>query len=97
MKRTICALLLACLSAAAHAQTWPTKPIRIVVNQSPGGAADILARVIAQKAAEPLGQSILVENRSGGGGTIVSGRVSVVLFPSGEVTSTVSVRRPFDE
>ncbi len=74
--RIPCFLAMALGLAAANAQTYPTKPIRIVVNQSPGGAADILARLIAQKATDPLGQTILVENRSGGGGTIGAGWIA---------------------
>jgi tripartite-type tricarboxylate transporter receptor subunit TctC len=68
------------LSAAAQAQTYPNKPIRLVVSQAPAGAADILARLIAPKTAQGLGQTILVENRSGGGGTI--GTASVARAPA---------------
>lgn len=54
----------------ARAQTWPNRPIRIVVPFPPGGAGDPLSRSIGQRLGEQLGQSFVVENRGGGGGTI---------------------------
>jgi tripartite-type tricarboxylate transporter receptor subunit TctC len=53
-----------------HAQTFPTKPVRLVVPQTPGGASDALARIMAQKLSEKWGQSVVVENRAGAGGNI---------------------------
>ena len=55
---------------AAFAQAWPAKPIRLMVPFPPGGSTDIVARIVAQKLGERLGQSIVIENRGGGGGTI---------------------------
>jgi tripartite-type tricarboxylate transporter receptor subunit TctC len=54
----------------AHTETYPTKPVRVVVGFSPGGSADILARVIGQKLTEDLGRQFIVDNRAGAGGTI---------------------------
>ena len=54
----------------AHAQTFPTKPVRIVVPQTPGGASDALARIVGQKLSEKWGQPVVIENRAGAGGNI---------------------------
>ncbi len=57
-------------AASATAQAWPAKPIRLMVPFPPGGSTDIVARIVAQKLSERLGQSIVIENRGGAGGTI---------------------------
>ena len=60
----------AALVASAGVQAYPDKAIRIIVPYAPGGASDILARVLAQKLAERWGQPITVENKAGSGGTL---------------------------
>lgn len=55
---------------ALHAQAWPAKPIKVIVNFPPGGAADQLARLIGQPLSEALGQSVVIENRAGANGNI---------------------------
>ena len=59
-----------CAAAGASAQTYPVKPIRIIVPQLPGDACDTFARVLGQKMGERLGQQFLVDNRPGASGTI---------------------------
>lgn len=54
----------------AHAQSYPVKPIRMIVPFSPGGSLDLVARMLAKTASPELGQQIIVENRAGAGGTI---------------------------
>ena len=62
------AALGASASALAQATKYPTKPIRIIVPYAPGGGADIVARIIAQKMSETFHQSVVIDNRAGAGG-----------------------------
>jgi tripartite-type tricarboxylate transporter receptor subunit TctC len=64
------ACLLALAAPLAQAQAYPTKPVKIIAGFPPGGAADLLARVVGDKLSAALGQSFVVENRPGAGGTI---------------------------
>jgi tripartite-type tricarboxylate transporter receptor subunit TctC len=59
-----------CFASQAFAQPYPSRPIRLIVPNPPGGGVDILARSIGQPLAERLGQAVVVENRAGAGGTI---------------------------
>ncbi|HEX2198540.1 MAG TPA: tripartite tricarboxylate transporter substrate binding protein [Burkholderiales bacterium] len=58
-------VLLACFAAAAHAQSWPSKPVRIVVAYPPGGGIDVMARQIAERLTPGWGQPVVVENKPG--------------------------------
>jgi len=72
------AVAIACLLAAplAAAQSWPSKPIRLMVPFPPGGSTDIVARIVAQKMGERLGQPMVIENRGGAGGTLGTAQVA---------------------
>ena len=97
-----CALVLA---GAAHAQQWPSNPVRVIVNVAPGGVADRTARLLAPRLQESLGQPVVVENRGGGEGYIGSEAVAraapdgyTLLFsPGGSIMTTPHiVRKDFD-
>ena len=66
----ICGLLSLVLTAPANAQSYPNKPVRVVVPYPPGGPTDIVARVLFQQVSEATGQQFLVDNRAGAGGNI---------------------------
>src|SRR4051812_48560761 len=68
--RAFFTLIAALCASAAYAQSFPSKPIRLIVPLEPGGAVDIAARMIAPRMGENLGQPIIIENRGGAAGQI---------------------------
>ena len=77
--RGLCGLALflgLALGGAAHAQSFPARPIRVVVPFGPGGSSDVVARIVVDGAAEALGQPLVIENVPGAGGNIGTARVA---------------------
>jgi tripartite-type tricarboxylate transporter receptor subunit TctC len=78
MQRLIVAIALTVSAgiAGAHAQTFPSRPITIVVPFPPGGSTDVVARIMAERMRPVLGQPVIIENVGGAGGSIAVGRVA---------------------
>ena len=81
-------------STLVHAQSWPQKPVRVLIPFPPGGATDIIGRIIAQKLSETWGQAIVIDNRGGAAGNIAGAEVAkaapdgyTLFFTSGSVVT----------
>jgi len=106
MKRAVVVLIaMACALSAAQAQNYPSRTVRIVVPIAPGGAADILSRVIAQKLYESWGYVVQVDNRPGAGGIIGSDLVAkappdgytlLMAFTSHVTNPSLQPKLPYD-
>ena len=72
----ICTIALIAWTAPASAQTYPARSITVIVPFPAGGPSDVVARIVAEHMGHPLGQTLLIENVGGAGGTIGSGRVA---------------------
>ena len=111
MKRicgVLCGLTVAAFTAAAVAQDFPTKPLRIVVPFPPGGTTDVVARLVAQRFTESMRQPVVVDNRGGAGGALGADIVAKsapdgytllmanITFPLSSVAQTLAKRSPFD-
>lgn len=91
--------------AQAPAQDWPTRPVRMLVGFGPGGGTDIIARMVAQPLSEQLGQSVIIENKPGAGGTLAAHTVAraapdgytVFVMNNGHAVSAAMYKQlPFD-
>ncbi len=78
MKKIVVLVAFAAFAActAASAQTWPSRPITLVVPFPPGGSTDVTARILGEHMRQALGQPVLIENVGGAGGSIGVGRVA---------------------
>ena len=78
MRKPIAAVVLALFAgiAAAQAQNFPTRPITLIVPFPPGGSTDTAARILGERMRQPLGQTVVIENAGGAGGSIALGRVA---------------------
>lgn len=92
-RRHLLALALASFTPLLTAQTWPAKPVKLIVPFAPGGSTDVVARMLAQKLTEAWGQAVVVENKSGAGGNLGAEAVAkaaadgyTLLFASGSIT-----------
>ena len=108
MKRYVIIVWLALIGISAEcvfAQDYPARPIRLVVASSPGGASDILARMLAQKLSEELGQQVVVDNRGGASGVIGTdivaravpdGYTLLIIQPSLTINPSMIRKLPYD-
>jgi tripartite-type tricarboxylate transporter receptor subunit TctC len=76
LNRLVVSILIAACAAAAHAQTWPVRPVTLLVPFPPGGSTDTAARLIGERMRPSLGQPVIIENAGGAGGTIAVGRLA---------------------
>jgi len=74
--KLLAAFVLCAAHAPAWAQSWPAKPLRVIVPFTPGSGTDIMARTVSNKLTAQLGQTVVVENRPGAGGTIGAAQVA---------------------
>jgi len=93
------------LAATAHAQTYPTRPIRLIVSFAPGAGADVIARLVAPRITDSLGQQVIVDNRTGAGGIVGSdivakaapdGHTVILAINSHAINASLYSKLPYD-
>jgi len=91
--------------APSHAQPYPARPVRVLVGFAPGGGIDIVARLYAQRLTDALGQSFIVDNRPGAGGTIATdvlaksppdGHMLIMVSVTHSINTTLYSKLPYD-
>lgn len=101
----VAGLLVAIFSSLGSAQTWPARPVRIIVPFAPGGGVDTVSRLLAQKLTEQTGGAFVVENRAGGGGLVGADLVAkaapdgytlLTSAPEFSINPSVKKKMPFD-
>jgi tripartite-type tricarboxylate transporter receptor subunit TctC len=70
LSQSLVVMLCAAISSAAHAQPYPAKPIRVVVNSAPAGLTDVVGRLVVARMSQSMGQPMVIDNRSGAGGLV---------------------------
>lgn len=104
-RRALVAVLAATLSSAGWAQSFPSKPLRIIVPFGAGGVADLTARTVGQKLSQTLGQPVVIENKPGAGGVGASdtvakstpdGHTLLLMSNASAVTATLFNKLPYD-
>ena len=98
MKKLVLAIALALSAGIVEAQSWPQRPVTLIVPFPPGGSTDTTARILGERMRAPLGQTVVIENVGGAGGSIGVGRVARAA-PDGYTIDigpwdTISIRRP---
>jgi tripartite-type tricarboxylate transporter receptor subunit TctC len=100
LTKALCLIVLGAAATQAHAQDYPSKPVRLVVPFPPGGPNDIIARVVGQKMQELMGQTVVIDNRPGAGGTLGTDNVaksepdgySIALTSAGALAISVALQ-----
>ena len=86
------------VSRIARAQTYPTRPVTLIVPYSAGGSTDVVLRALASATARHLGQTVMIENRAGAGGMLGPAQMAATAKPDGYTVSQIPYflfREPF--
>src|SRR5688572_19721687 len=105
MLKTIFCIAALAVATAGAAQTWPARPIQLVVPYAPGGVVDFIGRTLGQRVSAQVGQPVVIDNRPGAGGMIgieyaarsaPDGHTLVVMDPAIVINPTLQDKVPYD-